>query len=249
MQKFDLIVIGSGSGLDVVNAASQQGLKVAIVEKGKLGGTCLNRGCIPSKMIIHSADLVEKIRQAEIFGIMVNDEGLSIDFQKIINRVNKTIDSDSLEIKNRLEGSENPKLFTTECRFVKDKTLVLIGRNESEEEAETITAEKILIVSGTRPIIPDIKGLNGSGYITSDEALRISKQPHVLTFIGGGYIACELAHFFGSLTFSLNFLGLISMSEYSKKFLIVVTWFFNEFGAIVLLLSCFRKSMYPVRRS
>lgn len=86
MQKFDLIVIGSGSGLDVANAASQQGLKVTIVEKGKLGGTCLNRGCIPSKMIIHSADLVEKIKQAEIFGIKVNEDGgLSIDFQKIIS--------------------------------------------------------------------------------------------------------------------------------------------------------------------
>jgi mycothione reductase len=89
MQKFDLIVIGSGSGLDVANAASQQGLKVTIVKKGKLGGTCLNRGCIPSKMIIHSADLVEKIKQAEIFGIKVNEGGgLSIDFQKIISRVN-----------------------------------------------------------------------------------------------------------------------------------------------------------------
>ncbi|MGH9953590.1 MAG: FAD-dependent oxidoreductase, partial [Nitrososphaeraceae archaeon] len=119
MQKFDLIVIGSGSGLDVANAASQQGLRVAIIEKGKLGGTCLNRGCIPSKMIIHSADLVEKIKQAEIFGIRVNDSGgLSIDFHKIISRVNDIIDSHSLEIKNGLERSENPKLFTRECKFV-----------------------------------------------------------------------------------------------------------------------------------
>ena len=59
MKEFDLIVIGGGSGLDIANAAAQQGLKVAIIEKGRLGGTCLNRGCIPSKLLIHSADIVE----------------------------------------------------------------------------------------------------------------------------------------------------------------------------------------------
>lgn len=221
MQKFDLIVIGSGSGLDVANAASHQGLNVAIVEKGKLGGTCLNRGCIPSKMIIHSADLVERIKQAEIFGIKINESGLSIDFEKIINRVNETIDSHSLEIKNGLERSENPKLFTTECKFVGDKTLVLMEGNETNE---VISAEKILIASGTRPIIPKINGLKESGYITSDEALRISKQPHVLTFIGGGYIACELAHFFGSLGTEINIIQRNNLllphedEEISKKF-------------------------------
>ncbi|MPZ07210.1 MAG: dihydrolipoamide dehydrogenase [Nitrososphaeraceae archaeon] len=222
MQKFDLIVIGSGSGLDVANAASQQGLKVAIVEKGKLGGTCLNRGCIPSKMIIHSADLVEKIKQAEIFGIKINDGGLSIDFQKIISRVNETIDSHSLEIKNGLERSENPRLFTRECKFVGDKTFVLMEGNEAKEEI--ISADKILIASGARPIIPEIKGLKVSGYITSDEALRILHQPRVLTFIGGGYIACELAHFFGSLGTEINIIQKSNSllphedEETSKKF-------------------------------
>jgi mycothione reductase len=65
---FDLIVIGSGAGLDVANAAAQHGLKVAIVEKGRMGGTCLNRGCIPSKLLIHSADVMEMIKNAGTFG-------------------------------------------------------------------------------------------------------------------------------------------------------------------------------------
>lgn len=230
MQKFDLIVIGSGSGLDVANAASQRGLKVAIVEKSKLGGTCLNRGCIPSKMIIHSADLIEKIKQANIFGIKINDGGLSIDFNKIINRVNETIDSHSFEIKNGLERSENPKLFTTECKFVGDKTLVL---GEGKVTGETLIAKNILIATGTRPIIPEIKGLKESGYITSDEALRISKQPHVLTLIGGGYIACELAHFFGSLGTKINIINRSDLllphedEEISKKFTDIFSKKFN----------------------
>ena len=72
-EKFDLIVICSGSGLDVANAAAQSGLNVAIIEKGLLGGTCLNRGCIPSKLLIHSANVAETIRHANTFGINVED--------------------------------------------------------------------------------------------------------------------------------------------------------------------------------
>lgn len=82
---FDLNIIGSGAGLDVANAAAEQGLKVAIIEKCPLGGTCLNRGCVPSKMLIHSADVMETIRNANLFGIKVEVKG--IDFPSIVRRV------------------------------------------------------------------------------------------------------------------------------------------------------------------
>lgn len=198
LQKFDLIVIGSGSGLDVANAAFQHGLRVAVVEKDRLGGTCLNRGCIPSKLLIHSADVIDTIKQAELFGIRV--DGYSIQFEKIVQRVNKKIDSDSDEIRNAFEGVENPKLFLGECKFVGPKTIAILHSSTQS----TVSAEKILIAAGTRPRIPDINGLGGTGYITSDEALRIKTQPHILTIIGGGYIACELAHFFGTLGTKIN---------------------------------------------
>jgi mycothione reductase len=154
-------------------------------------------------MLIHSADLVNEIKRADLFGIKIDSHSLSIDFKKIVNRVNKFIDSDSDQIKAFLERSENPRLFSTKCKFIGDKKLALMGEN-SEEKNKIITAEKILIASGTRPNIPEIKGLKESGYITSDEALRSLEQPRVLTFIGGGYIACELAHFFGSLGTKIN---------------------------------------------
>ncbi len=189
MQEFDLIVIGSGSGLDVADAAAQSGLSVAVIEKGRMGGTCLNRGCIPSKLLIHSADVAEAIKSAGQFGINVDD--ITGDFQKIVSRTNGIVDSDSDGIRQAFSEIDNPKLFPHECRFVGERIISAGG--------QTIKAEKILIASGTRPAIPKINGLEGSGFITSDEALRLKKQPAMLTIIGGGYIAAELAHFFGAL--------------------------------------------------
>jgi mycothione reductase len=225
--KFDLIVIGSGSGLDVANAATQNGLKVAVIEKDRMGGTCLNRGCIPSKLLIHSADVAEIIKNANLFGIEV--DGLSVNFQKIVERVNNITDHNSGQINNAFKDIENPKLFAKECKFVGEKT-ILIGDNEK------ITAEKILIASGTRPQIPKkIKGLEGSSYITSDEALRLKKQPRVITFIGGGYITCELAHFFGSLGTEINIVQLGDAlipkedEEISKKFTEVFSKKYNVY--------------------
>jgi len=194
MREFDLIVIGSGSGLDVALAVVESGQRVAVVEKGPLGGTCLNRGCIPSKMLIHSADVMETINTAEQFGIKV--KGYEVDFTSIVKRVTDDVDHDSAEIEKSLRSSKNPVLFKDECRFVDHKTLQ-VGN-------ETIRAEKILIAAGSRARIPNIKGLKESGFITSDEALRLKVQPKVLTILGGGYIAAELAHFFGSLGTEIN---------------------------------------------
>jgi dihydrolipoamide dehydrogenase len=189
LEPFDLAVLGSGSGLDVAVAAAQSGLKVAVIEKGRMGGTCLNRGCIPSKLLIHSADIVEIIKHANLFG--VNVEKYSIDFTKIVRRVNGIIDKDSDGIADAYKGLDNPKLFAGQGKFIGPKT-IKVGE-------DTIQDDKVLIATGTRPAIPPIPGLQGCGYITSDEALRLEKQPAKLAIIGGGYIAAELAHFFGSI--------------------------------------------------
>lgn len=196
MEKFDLIVIGSGAGLDIATAAAEdKGLKVAIIEKSKLGGTCLNIGGIPSKLLIYSADIIEIIKKADTFGIKVNE--YSIDFKKIISRVNKIIDAATNKIKKDLEGSNNPRLFSQDCKFIGEKKIAIANN-------EIITADKILIASGTRPNIPKINGLENVNYITSTEALCLKYQPKTLTIIGGGYIACEFAHFFGALGTKIN---------------------------------------------
>jgi dihydrolipoamide dehydrogenase len=207
----------------VANAAAQHGLKVAIVEKGRMGGTCLNRGCIPSKLLIHSADVMETIKRAGAFGI--NVERISIDYKKIVSRVNGIIDYDSDSIRRAFEGIDNPVLFPTGGRFVGEKRI--------EVDGQIIKAPKILLATGTRPSIPNINGLKDSNYVTSDQALRLEKQPKTLTIIGGGYIAAELAHFFGALGSTINIIqrrNLLIPSEdedISRKFTEVYSQKYN----------------------
>lgn len=189
MEKFDVIVIGAGSGLTFSSEASSMGMKVAIVEKGPMGGTCLNRGCIPSKIIIHSADVAEMIDRADLFGI--NSKGYTVDFKKIIEKASKEVDNDAENIEKGIKQDPNTTLFKTEGKFV-DKKILQVGNKK-------ITADKIFIAAGTRPRIPEVKGLDKVPYMTSKEALRLTKQPKSLTIIGGGFIAAELAHFYGAL--------------------------------------------------
>jgi mycothione reductase len=189
MQSFDLIVIGSGSGLDVSLEAADRGLSVAVVEHGPFGGTCLNRGCIPSKMLIHSADVMETIRRADLFGITAQVS--AVDWDAIVKRVVSTIDDDAQDIEEGNRQQPNTTLFKGTGRFVGHKVL--------EVGNERIAAETIVIAAGTRPRIPDIEGLTDVPFITSDEALRLPKQPRRLVIVGGGYIAAEMAHFFGAL--------------------------------------------------
>ena len=162
MNKFDMIVIGSGSGLEISAEAADRGLSVAVVEEGPFGGTCLNRGCIPSKMLIHCADVMETIQRAELFGIKARVE--SVDWQYIIRRAVDEIDGDARAIEEGNRRAANITVFKGTGRFVGEKTLEVNG--------DSIGAETIVIAAGTRPSVPDIPGLAGVPYITSDQALR-----------------------------------------------------------------------------
>src|SRR3989338_7121780 len=194
MQSFDLIVIGAGSGLNVSSAVAEIGMKVAVVERGPMGGTCLNRGCIPSKIIIHSADVAETIKKSKAFGI--NSKINSVDFAKITSRASNLVDKEAKEIEEEINKDKNTTLFKVEAKFIGERTLK-IGK-------ETIKGNKVIIAAGTRPSVPNIEGLKDVDYITSDEALRLKKQPKTMTILGGGYIAAELAHFYGALGTKIN---------------------------------------------
>ena len=189
MQEFDLIVIGTGSGLDVSADAAARGKSTAIVENGPFGGTCLNRGCIPSKMLIHSADVMETIKTAHLFGIDAHVDG--IDWNMIMRRASEDVDHESHEIELGNRSIENIEVFKGEGRFIDTKVLEINGTQ--------IRADNIVIAAGTRPYVPEILGLNEVPFITSDEALRLPKQPARMAVIGGGYISAEMAHFYGSL--------------------------------------------------
>ena len=188
-EKFDVMVVGGGTGRDIVLAAEEQRLRVALIEKGPVGGTCHNRGCMPSKMLIHSSDVAETSRSGERFGVTSRIE--EIDFPSIVRNVFAVLDAETQEREQALRRSEYVTFFQMDGRFIGPKTMK-VGDKQ-------ITADKVFIMGGTRPAVPKIKGVESVPYLTSDEALRLDRQPRRLVVIGGGYIAVELAYFFGSL--------------------------------------------------
>ena len=189
MEKFDVIVIGSGSGMIVAANAVANGLRTALVESGKMGGTCINRGCVPSKMLIYPADVAAMIREAEKLGIETKIE--TIDFSKIMSRMHKLVTEDVERQAKAVETDMRITWFRDVAEFVSDYTL--------EAGDHVIKADRIFIVSGARPDIPPLKGIKDVNYLTSDTVLSLEKLPKSMVIIGGGYIAAEYGHFFSSL--------------------------------------------------
>ena len=188
--EYDVIVIGSGGGSKITRPVANMGKKVAIVEKGYLGGTCLNHGCIPSKMLIHPAEVADIVRAASKYELSV-DQNIRVDFSKLVSRVTDTIMADSSSIAPSYDQHPNITLYQQHAHFISNY-VVQVGD-------ETITAPKIVIAVGAKARIPDIPGLVDTPYFTYKEALRNTIQPKSMAVIGGGYIAVELGYFFGAL--------------------------------------------------
>ncbi|MFB6111734.1 MAG: dihydrolipoyl dehydrogenase [Halobacteriaceae archaeon] len=202
MDEVDFLVIGSGSGLDVANAAANHGHSVAIVEKGRLGGTCLNRGCIPSKMLLYHADVLETIERAGEFHI---DAAVAdVEFSEMVREVNEDVHGDAASIREGLRSSPHHDLYEGEGRFVDDRTIELVS---GEDEGVVIKGERVLVAAGTRPAVPDIDGIEAVEYLTSTEALQLETPPEHLVIVGGGYIAAELGHFFGTFGSDVTIVG------------------------------------------
>lgn len=197
MREHDLLVIGSGSGLDVANTAIEMDMDVAVIEKDPLGGTCLNRGCIPSKMLIHRADLVQKIKDSGKFHIDSQVNG--VDFESIVEEVNNEVSSDSDHIEEAWREDDERTLYKGKAKFIDEKTVEVNG--------EEVRGEKIVVAAGARPFIPPIKGIKEVNYLTSKEALKLRRSPSRLVVVGGGYVAAELSHFFGSMGTDVTIIG------------------------------------------
>lgn len=196
MKKYDAIVVGSGGGAKIVSPAAKLGLKVAVIEKDALGGTCLNRGCIPSKMLIHPADVALQIREAQKFNIEV-DPMFAVDFASLISRISNTVDEDSHKISIGYHKNPNIDFYHAEGKFIANKVMAVDGQQ--------ITADNIFIAVGTRPHLPRIPGLAGTPFMTSTETLRNTSLPQKMIVLGGGYIAVELGHAYGALGTKVHF--------------------------------------------
>jgi mycothione reductase len=194
VKHYDVIVIGAGAGLPkLARPATNLGLKVALCEKGPLGGTCLNRGCIPSKMLIHPADVAAQIDDAPRIDLEIQGS-YKVHFSNLVKRVCSTIDADSESIIPIVLNNKLMDWYRKPAKFIGERTLEI-----DDEQKTLIKGDRIFIAGGARSKIPDIEGLKGTPFMTSTEALRNPVQPKKLIVIGGGYIACELSHFYASL--------------------------------------------------
>lgn len=190
LKQYDVIVIGAGDvGLGIAFKAVSEGLKVALINKGNVGGTCVNDGCVPSKMLLSVADRIVEIAEAKKMGI--NADISSIDFDVIMERMRRVVGDSKAGIRREIENSENLDYYSGVAHFVAGDLLQI--------EDMQLKGEKIFIAAGARPTIPPIKGLNEVNYLTNETVLDIHAIPQSLIIVGGGYIATEYGHFFASL--------------------------------------------------
>ncbi|TGL70810.1 dihydrolipoyl dehydrogenase [Leptospira levettii] len=183
MKEYDILVVGAGAGTKLVTPPSLIGKRVVVFEKETPGGTCLNRGCIPSKMIIYPSELVRLREEGERFGINF-PKPTKVPVESIFQRVNQTVKADSDSIPIAYEKNPNIDYIPKKVWFKASKVLT-DGEND-------YTAKHIFIVTGTSPKIPNIQGLENTPYWTSREALSPTKFPKSLLIIGAGFISLEL---------------------------------------------------------
>ena len=189
MKNYDVIVIGAGVGLNVTFKAVSSGLRVALIDKGNPGGTCLNLGCVPSKVLIFPADRIVEIREAEKLGI--HAKITRVDFSALMGRMKRTISLGRKYLVNAIKNSENLDFYNEQAYFVDEYTLKI--------KNHTVRGKKIFISSGSRPSIPPIKGLEKVDYLTNESVLEVKKAPKSIIVVGGGSIASEYAHFFDAV--------------------------------------------------
>ncbi len=187
-QHYDLIIIGAGSGNSVIGP-EMDGWRIAMIERGLFGGTCLNRGCIPSKMLIYPADLAEHAKDSSRYGIQT--EFIGADWPAIVQRVFGRIDpiaEGGLQYRHSLA---NVDVYEHSAHFV--------GERELEVDGNRITGDRVVIAAGARSFVPEVPGIDDVPFHTSDSILRIAQQPKHLIVLGGGFIATELGHVFQAL--------------------------------------------------
>ncbi len=194
MRSFDLLIIGAGSGNSVIGPEHDD-WDVAIAEHGLFGGTCLNAGCIPSKMFVYAAEVAELTADSERLGVRTSFDGA--DWPAVRDRIFGRIDPIAEGGLDYRQGLPNVTVYTDTARFVGPRT-VAVGD-------ETITAARIVVAAGARPAIPEVEGLAGCGYHTSDTVMRLDALPERLLVLGGGYIAAELGSVMGAFGSQVTF--------------------------------------------
>jgi mycothione reductase len=190
---YDLAIIGTGSGNTILDERHDD-MSVAICEQGIFGGTCLNVGCIPTKMFVYTAEVAESANDSARFGVDARVAGVR--WPDIVSRIFGRIDPLSLGGENYRRSSPNVTVYDRHTRFGPNVN----GRHTLRvDDGEQFTADKVVIAAGSRALVPKEITSSGVRYYTSDTIMRIAELPRHLVIVGGGYVASEFAHMFSSL--------------------------------------------------
>jgi pyruvate/2-oxoglutarate dehydrogenase complex dihydrolipoamide dehydrogenase (E3) component len=189
---FDLIVIGAGQGGGpLAGTAADHGRSVALLEHEHVGGTCVNEGCTPTKTMIASARVAHLARRAADFGVETGE--VSVDMETVRQRKRDVVDLFRSGSRSSVEATEGLDLIEGKGRFVGERTVEVEFNDGS---THTLTGDRIVINTGTRPAIPPIDGLQETDYLTSTTIMELGEVPDHLLIIGGGYVGLEFGQMF-----------------------------------------------------
>src|ERR1700712_466118 len=192
MKHYDAIVLGSGQGgTPLAKKLAKQGLNTAIIEKRYIGGTCINDGCTPTKIMVASARMMHLAKTSKALGVDIKDAHL--DFPSVINRKNNIVEEFRNRGLNGLLKTDNLEVIFGEASFTNNKELKIKLHDGKEQQ---LTGDKIFINAGARPLIPNIEGLDKLSYLTSTSILDLKELPEHIIIVGGSYVALEFGQMF-----------------------------------------------------
>jgi pyruvate/2-oxoglutarate dehydrogenase complex dihydrolipoamide dehydrogenase (E3) component len=185
--EFDAIVIGSGQGGNpLAHRLADLGWSVALIEREHLGGTCINTGCTPTKTMVASAQVAHYARHATRWGVETGE--VSVDLAKVVARKTAIVERFRAGQQAKVENRRTLRLVRGHARFVRPRA-VQVG-------SEVLESERIIVDTGTRPVIPDIRGLHDVRYLTNASIMELTEVPEHLLVVGGGYIGLEFGQMF-----------------------------------------------------
>ena len=187
MNRYDAIIIGTGqAGPTLAERLASAGMRVAVIERGRFGGTCVNNGCTPTKTLIASAYVARLAKRAVEYGVEVGP--VRVDMARVKARKDAVVESSRTSLEKWLRGLANVSVYRGEARFVKAHT-VTVG-------ADTLTAERIFINVGARPYVPDLPGVRQVPYLTNESMMDVDYLPEHLLVIGGSYVGLEFGQMY-----------------------------------------------------
>lgn len=196
---YDLVIIGSGSGNSLVTP-DFDGRKVAVVERGTFGGTCLNVGCIPTKMFVYAADVATTVRDAGRYGVDATLDGIR--WRDIRDRIFGRIDPIAEAGRRYRVDGPNTTAYLGHATFTGPRELEVEitrpGGRHAVGERHRITGDQVVVATGSRPVVPDAITASGVPYHTSDTVMRLEELPRSMVIVGGGFVAAEFAHVFSA---------------------------------------------------